>query len=157
MSQITQLSDYLFVSEYIKTALESRDNLGNYERETVYKSYSLTKEYALSHMVRHINFISIEGPHASLVRFPLKYVDISSDLLYPIDPDLLERAREASGKIVWGSVSTRRIREDDLSSFSISNISLYRVIKDLSYKREIGYMRISVDPKSFAELREPLI
>lgn len=155
IERIHSLSDYVFTSDVIKTAILSKGNNSVTEWESSYNAYSQIEQYVIANSFEDVNSITIIGFDGFNLTYRINY--IGSILEWNIDVDSIRKAAtEANGRIVWSDLHNIPLFPQNENSVIVDELSVYRVIKDKRYRENIGILNISINPHLFSQYIQDL-
>ncbi len=147
-NRIVNLTNYLFVNDTIKQAIQTYGSDTAEHLELDYKAYLDIKQYFLSHGLFDINSIVILGKNGYQLYYYANHDEREFFYLSEMLKDREKEMLEGNGSLVWGGLETRYLSEQLIPS---QGIRLFRVIKSEDYKDTIGYMYMSLKPTMFSK------
>ena len=155
IKRIHSLSDFIFTSEVIKTAILSKGNNSIMEWESSYSAYSQIEQYVIANPFEDVNSITIMGLDGFYLTYGINYIGSISEWI--IDADSIRKnATEANGRIVWSDLRNIPLFPQNENSVIVDELSVYRVIKDKRYRENIGILNISINQRLFSQYIEEL-
>jgi Predicted signal transduction protein with a C-terminal ATPase domain len=152
LKQIHSLTDYIFVNQVIKDAINASTQKTAEAISLNNQANDIIKQYAISHIFENINSITIYGFNGYYLNYALSYADLVPDYIKIDDDNWKKLITESNGKIVWLGLTSIPLNKNQKNSVIISDILLIRSIKSDDYSKDIGLMCISVNPRSFTKL-----
>lgn len=152
--QINQISAYIYIDLDLKDAIAYRTNDLVKSRESVDTVIEKLNNYLISSTFNYINVIKIYGFNGFEMVFgqPDKVPNIDDNAIFN-SPYYVEMLHERN-KTVWAGIhdsyTNVQLKEDEKS------ISLFRMIKDKTYKENIAAMYLDIDPELFIATSENL-
>ena len=154
LQQIHSLTDYLFVNGVIKEAIQEGTVRTEKAISLNNQANDIIKQYAISHIFKNINGITISGFNGYSLKYALSYSDLPLDNIYVNNKDWEDLIRTSNGKIIWIGLTSRPLYPHRENSPLLSDIILVRSIKSANYSNDIGMMSISINSRAFTELTQ---
>jgi two-component system sensor histidine kinase YesM len=149
MQRIYHLSDYIFINQTIKDAIQ---NGGTATPEAWKLSHAATdtiKQYAISQFYEDINRITIIGFNGYQLKYNIDYADFVDDGLSKHYTNWIKQATVANGQCVWGGLISRSLNPFTKNSPEIRETLLFRTIKNSNYTDNIGMVSIFLNSRFF--------
>jgi two-component system sensor histidine kinase YesM len=152
--QIKQISSYIYIDQDIKDAITEYNTNDEKSKQAEQLVQDKLNNYLISTTFNYINVIKIYGFNGYQMAFGKVNEILNVDDSQIINSDGYKEALKNSDISVCRGLSKSMLKEQSASpeySFSI-----FRVIKDRSYKHNIGVVYINIDPEIFFSLSENL-
>ncbi len=147
-SRILNLTNYIFVNDTIKQAIQTWGNDASDHLEVHHKAYLDLKQYFISHGLYDINNIAIFGLNGYQLYYYTNYNEREYFHLSDRFGDSQDSLLDCDETLVWEGPQTRYLGEQLLPS---QEIRLFRTIKNENYSETIGYLYISLKPTVFSK------
>jgi len=148
LGRIENLTNFIFVNDSLKKAIMKNDE-NSLESITVnYQAYTDIKQYFLSHSISDVNSIAIAGFNDFFLYY-YSNLDERENVYLPNKlKEWSNEFKESKGNLIWKGLQKRFLGADIINT---KEIRLFRVIKNENYKENIGFMFISLKPRSFSK------
>jgi hypothetical protein len=113
LKQIHRLTDYLFVNDVIKEAIQRGTEKTEKAIFLNNQVNSIIKQYTISHIFENINSISIYGFNGYYINYAIDYIDIPASIISPNYKDLISGS---NGQIVWIGLTSRPLNPNQSNS-----------------------------------------
>lgn len=158
IEQVNKISDYMFIDNDIKTAITS-GNKSKYEATiNIEKADQILKNYSISNIFRNINVVKLYGFEGTKISFAVDDTVSTFDDEKITKSTWFKKALNNSGQTLWTGMGEKYKVNNTNNTYDNKkyDISIFRVIKNKDYSKNIGVMYMSLQPQVFSKLVENL-
>lgn len=152
--QMKQISNYIYVNKDLKDAIIDKQTDPAESIQAEDRVQEKLKDYLIATTYTNIKVIKVYGDN----NFELSFGDSGEvnnlDNGRIINSSWCKEAKQNSAKILWAGIHPSFLKEPGpIPKYSIS---LFRMIKDQYYQKNLGVLYISFDPQIFSNLTQSL-
>lgn len=152
LEQIKNISDYIFIDNDIKEAIQPLNKTPYEQVKAIERAEQILRKYSIANIFSNINVVKIYGLDGKRLSVDINETNVSFDDEKVRLSAQYKKALENNGSIVWQGIGKAYLNGNNNSKKN--DISLFRVIKNSDYNINIGVMYISLRPEMFSQLVE---